>query len=76
MFYNINIICIRVHIFARVWYIWLVQVLPKYSIYEYNKNLDNFRYGSKERKFIKTKYTNKARLKTIILYQSNVKYIH
>ena len=33
----------------------LVQVLPKYSIYEYNKNLDNFRYGSKERKFIKTK---------------------
>ena len=33
----------------------LIQIIPKYPIYDYNKNLDNFRYGSKERKFIKTK---------------------
>ena len=33
----------------------LMQIMPKYSIYNYNKNLDNYRYGSKERKYIKTK---------------------
>ena len=33
----------------------LIQIVPKYSIYNYNKNLDNFRYRSKERKFIKTR---------------------
>ena len=33
----------------------LMQIIPKYSIYDYNKNLDNFRYGSKERKIYKNK---------------------
>lgn len=32
----------------------LMQIIPKYSIYDYNKNLDKFRYGSKDRKYIKT----------------------
>ena len=33
----------------------LIQIIPKYSIYNYNKKLDNYRYRSKERKYIKTK---------------------
>ena len=33
----------------------LMQIIPKYSIYDYNKKIDIFRYGSKERKFVKSK---------------------